>query len=108
MYICEAVDFTDEAAQIVKSLDRSSGFTRSTRKDGIAIHKGYKVGGNFNPYYKEFSEIKGIRPDYYDYDNNIIYELKPNNHLSINRGIQQLLRYNKILGGNNTLILELY
>ena len=106
--IREAVDFTDEAAKIVASLDRSSGFTKSSRKAGIAIHKGYKVGDNFILSYKEYREVPGIRPAYYDYDKKILYELKPNNPSSIRRGIRQLQLYNSLLGGNNKLILELY
>lgn len=41
--------------------------------------KGYKATRRFNPAWKEYDKIKGIRPDYIDFDKKIIYELKPNN-----------------------------
>lgn len=106
--IAKAVDFTDEAADIVKTLDRSSGFTKSTASAGRKIHDGYKVGDGFNPDWKEYKGIKGIRPDYVDFDNKIIYELKPMNSRSVRNGVRQLQRYNKALGGGFTLRLEVY
>ena len=69
--IQKAADFTDDAADIIKGLDRSSGFTKSTRSAGTQIHKGYKVGMPG----KEYDKIKGIRIDYLDMDNKVIYEL---------------------------------
>ncbi len=106
--IAKAVDFTDEAAAIIKTLDRSSGFTKSTASVGRKIHQGYKVGDGFNPYFKEYSRKRGFRPDYIDFDNNIIYELKPMNPRSVRSGIRQLTRYKKAFGGRFTLRLELY
>ena len=41
-------------------------------------------------------------------DNKIIYELKPMNPQSVRKGIRQLQRYNRELGGGFTLRLELY
>jgi hypothetical protein len=38
----------------------------------------------------------------------VFFQLKPNNHRSINQGIKQLKRYNAALGGGFTLILEVY
>ena len=106
--IAKAVDFTDDAADLIKTLDRSSGFTKSTASAGRKIHDGYKVGDRFNPNWKEYNGIKGIRPDYVDFDNKIIYELKPMNPRSVRSGIRQLQRYNKALGGGYTMRLELY
>ena len=106
--IAKAVDFTDDAADIVKTLDRSSGFTKSTARAGRKIHDGYKVGDRFTPDWKEYKDIKGIRPDYVDFENKIIYELKPMNPRSVRSGIRQLQRYNKVLGGGYTMRLELY
>ena len=84
-------------------------FTKSTSKMGIEIHKGYKVGDGFNPYWKEYRDInKKIRLDYIDFDNKIIYELKPMNPRSVRSGIRQLQKYNKSLGGGYTMRLELY
>ncbi len=68
----------------------------------------HKTGNGFNPDWKQYKEILGIRPDYVDIDNKIIYELKPMNPRSINRGIKQLQRYNEALGGGYSLVLELY
>ena len=108
VHIAKAVDFTDEAADIVKTLDRSSGFTKSTASAGRKIHAGYKTG---------YSEIKGMtkeavrgknRIDFLDEVNKVIYELKPCNPRGIKQGINQLQRYNQMLGGGYTLILELY
>lgn len=53
-------------------------------------------------------ELKGVRPDYIDFDNNIFYEWKPMNPRGVRSGIRQLQRYNKAFGGGFTLRLELY
>ena len=106
--IAKAIDFTEDAANIVKALDRSSGFTKSTARLGRKIHDGYKVGDGFNPRFKESRKIRGVRPDYIDFDNKIIYELKPMNPRSVRSGVRQLQRYNKAFGGGFTLRLELY
>ena len=106
--IAKAVDFTEDAADIVKTLDRSNGFTKSTASLGRKIHDGYKVGDGLNPKFKESRKIRGVRPDYIDFDNKIIYELKPMNPRSVRSGIRQLQRYNKAFGGGFTLRLELY
>ena len=106
--IAKATDLTGDAADIVKGLDRSSGVTKSTAGAGRKIHQGYKVGDGFNPKFKEFPELKGVRPDYIDFDNNIIYELKPMNPRGVRSGIRQLQRYNKAFGGGFALRLELY
>ena len=69
-----------------------SNFTKSSLKHGQGVHKLYKidkVGA------KEFREIKGIRPDFVDFENHRIYELKPYNPWSVRRGIKQLNKYQK-------------
>ena len=106
--IAKAVDFTEDAADIVKTLDRSSGFTKSTASAGRKIHQGYKATNNFPKMGKEFRGIKGIRPDYIDFNTRTIYELKPMNPRGVRSGIRQLQRYNKALGGGFNLRLELY
>ncbi len=106
--IAKAVDFTDEAAELVKALDRSSGFTKSSASAGRKIHDGYKATENFSSIGKEYNKIRGIRPDYIDFEAKIIYELKPMNMRSIKNGIRQLQKYNQALGGGYTLRLELY
>ena len=102
--IQKAADFTADAADIIKGLDRSSGFTKSTRSAGTQIHKGYKVGMPG----KEYDTIKGIRIDCLDMDNKVIYELKPFNPRSVKQGIRQLEKYNQKLGGGYTMVLEVY
>ena len=106
--ITKAVDFTEEAADIVKTLDRSSGFTKSSASLGTKIHKGYKATRDFPKIEKEFRKIKGIRPDYIDFSTKTIYELKPMNPRGVRSGIRQLQKYNKALGGGYKLRLELY
>ena len=106
--IAKAVDFTDDAADIVKTLDRSSGFTKSTASAGRKIHAGYKATDNFSSIEKEYRRIKGIRPDYIDFNTRTIYELKPMNPRGVRSGIRQLQKYNKALGGGFNLRLELY
>ena len=102
--IQKAADFTDDAADIIKGLDRSSGFTKSTRSAGTQIHKGYKVGMPG----KEYDKIKGIRIDYLDMDNKVIYELKPFNPRSVKQGVRQLEKYNQKLDGRYKMVLEVY
>ena len=102
--IQKAADFTDDAADIIKGLDRSSGFTKSTRSAGTQIHKGYKVGMPG----KEYDKIKGIRIDYLDMDNKVIYELKPFNPRSVKQGVRQLEKYNQKLDGEYKMVLEVY
>lgn len=106
--ISKAVDFSDDAADLVKTLDRSNGFTKSSASLGVKIHDGYKSSEKFNPVWKEFKGIPGIRPDYVDFDANIIFELKPMNQRGIRDGVRQLQKYNEALGGGFTLMLELY
>ena len=102
--IQKAADFTDDTADIIKGLDRSSGFTKSTRSAGTQIHKGYKVGMPG----KEYDKIKGIRIDYLDMDNKVIYELKPFNPRSVKQGVRQLEKYNQKLDGEYKMVLEVY
>lgn len=106
--IVKAVDFTDDAIDTIRTLDKVGDATKSTAEAGRRIHQGYKVGDGFNPLFKEFNELIGVRPDYIDFDNNIIFELKPMNSRGIRNGIKQLQRYDKAFGGGFTLILELY
>ena len=102
----KAVDLTDDALDVAKTLDRSTGFTKSTREAGQRIHKGYFSGKPG----KEFMEIPGIRPDYVgiDIEKKVIRELKPFNPRAVKAGIKQLQRYNRKLGGGYTMILDVY
>ena len=91
--IQKAVDFTDESAKMVKSLDRSKGYTRSSLRAGIYIHNGYKATSEFIKKEKEVRLISKSRPDYVDKTRKIIYELKPMNKRNVKKGIKQLMRY---------------
>jgi len=61
---------------------------------------------------KEQTIAPGCRVDGIDFDNHIIYELKPNNPQAISRGVKQLNRYtaaaNQQYGGSWTGVLKLY
>ena len=106
--IQKATDFTSDAKKIINSLDHTEGVTKSSAVAGTKIHNGYKADYiNVKGMEKEYS-YSGNRIDFLDKNNKIIYELKPNNPKSINRGIKQLKRYNNAMGGGYTLILEVY
>ncbi len=106
--IVKAVDFPDDALDTIRALDKVGDATKSTAEAGRRIHQGYKIGDGFRSVCKEYDKLKGFRPDYIDFTNNIIYELKPMNSRGIRSGIKQLQRYDKAFGGGFTLILELY
>ena len=106
--IAKAVDFTDDAADAAKNLDRVNGLTKSNRFAGTTIHSGYKKGDGFSDVFKEYTGKAGIRPDYYDSDAKIIFELKPFNGNAARAGVRQLKKYNELLGGKNIMRLEFY
>ena len=91
--IQKAVDFTPESAKIVKSLDRSKGYTRSSLRAGTYINNGYKATTAFIEEEKEVRLLSKLRPDYVDKTRKIIYELKPMNKRNVKKGIKQLMRY---------------
>lgn len=83
-------------------------------KLGQQMHKAYK-GKLHNPakgLYKEFAGVKGIRPDFVDFNKRIIYELKPNNPRQIQAGRKQLSNYQTLFeqqyGGTWKTVLDLY
>ena len=100
------MDFTDDAKKTINSLDNLNGLTKSTRKDGIDIHTGYKKGNGFMADNKEYTKAAGIRPDYYD--GTTIFELKPYNPRAAKAGVKQLRKYNSVLGGGKVMRMELY
>jgi len=104
--IAQAVDFSDDITDTLNHLDRSNGFTKSTREAGVAIHKSYKSGPGFTRAYKEYNKVQGIRPDYYD--KTTIYELKPYNLRAARAGVRQLQKYQKLLAGSKAMRLEFY
>ncbi|XHR95954.1 RHS repeat-associated core domain-containing protein [Mucilaginibacter sp. UC70_90] len=70
-----------------------NGETSATRL-GKAMHAAYKFGeADGISTFKEYTGIKGIRPDFVDFGTNTIYELKPNNFRAITDGLKQLNGY---------------
>ena len=76
---------------------------------GQAMHKQMDYGPGV---VKEKTIAPGCRVDGIDFNNRIIYELKPNNPQAIARGIRQLNRYTEAAsqqyGGTWTGVLKLY
>ena len=76
---------------------------------GQAMHKQMDYGPGV---IKEKTIAPGCRVDGIDFNNHIIYELKPNNPRAIARGLSQLNRYTKAAseqyGGKWTGVLKLY
>ena len=88
--------------------------TKSSLSNGRNIHSQYKLNDvdKLAGKFKEYGEIKGIRPDFVDISNKTVYELKPNNSQGIYRGKKQLKKYTEILskkiGGKWKGVLDLY
>ena len=68
-------------------------------KMGREIHQAYRVNqiDKAKGLFKEYGGVSGIRPDFIDLNNKIIYELKPYNPRSRKQGLKQLERYEKAL-----------
>ena len=103
-----------KASDVISTLGLK--YTKSSPINGINIHKLYKVNDIISKHgIKEYRKIPGIRPDFVDLDNYIIYELKPANKNSILRGYKQLDKYKYLFdkyrpvrNGEWQTILELY
>jgi RHS repeat-associated protein len=87
-------------------------YTRSSLQMGQQMHKTYKLGANG---FKEFRLPSGMRIDFLDIENGIIYELKPFNPRAIQAGQRQLQMYKEELmtmpqfkGINWRTVLETY
>jgi len=78
------------------------------------MHKGYKLAEHAPEFgrFKEFTGIKGIRPDFVDFGTKTIYELKPFNPRGIQMGTQQLNKYKSLFeqkyGGTWKTVLDHY
>lgn len=89
-------------------------FTKSSLSLGREIHKGYKLAEHAPELgrFKEFTGIKGIRPDFVDFGTKTIYELKPFNPRGIRMGTQQLNKYKSLFeknyGGTWKTVLDFY
>lgn len=73
-------------------LVHNSGCTEAAR-NGIKKHKEWDYGQNDKTIFKEVKLGKAGRADAVDFENRIIYELKPNNPRAIRKGWAQLNRY---------------
>jgi hypothetical protein len=88
-------------------------YTKSSLQLGQQMHRAYKAGLiNGVTRFKEFTGIKGIRPDFVDFGTKTIYELKPYNPRQIELGTKQLNKYKALFeqkyGGTWKTVLEYY
>jgi hypothetical protein len=88
-------------------------YTKSSLSLGRQMHTGYKAGlADGVTTFKEFTGIKGIRPDFVDFGTKTIYELKPFNPRQIQLGTKQLNNYKSIFeqnyGGTWKTVLDFY
>jgi len=98
----------------IRSISQSTKFTKSSLSLGREVHATYKLSEHAPALkrFKEYTGVKGIRPDFVDFGTKTIYEFKPNNPRSIKSGTKQLNNYKKIFetkfGGNWKTVLDLY
>ena len=89
-------------------------YTKSSLKLGREVHAAYRLAQHAPKLgrFKEFTGIKGIRPDFVDFGTKTIYELKPFNPNGIKMGTQQLEKYKALFeqtyGGTWKTVLDLY
>ena len=89
-------------------------YTKSSLALGREMHAGYKVAEHAPALgrFKEFTGIKGIRPDFVDFGTKTIYELKPFNPRGIQLGTKQLNNYKSLFeqnyGGTWKTVLDHY
>ena len=89
------------------------GFTKSSLELGRKVHKEYMLDYvNGTTKFKEYVLPSGKRIDFIDFDNKIIYELKPHNLNQIKNGEKQLKAYleevESIFGKGWKTILDTY
>jgi len=84
----KAVDFTDDALNTIKTLDKVNGATKSSLSAGRRIHHGYKAGDDILYGISKEVTRNRVRADFVDEANKIIYELKPNNPRGLRQGIK--------------------
>jgi RHS repeat-associated protein len=104
--------FTKEVVTTTADAAATNGETASTAF-GKAMHKAYKAGIEDGvTKFKEFTGVKGVRPDFVDFETKTIYELKPNNNRAIKQGLEQLNKYKALFekqyGGAWKIVLEHY
>ena len=105
---------TGESITNTADIGKVLSYTKSNLKKGQHMHKLYKskLHNPAKKLYKEFNQIKGIRPDFVDFNTSTIYEFKPNNPRAIKYGYKQLERnrkeFEKHYGGNWNIVLDTY
>ena len=98
----------------VSALEGGVQYTKSSLALGREVHAGYKVAEHAPALgrFKEFTGIKGIRPDFVDFGTKTIYELKPFNPRGIQLGAKQLNNYKSLFeqnyGGTWKTVLDHY
>ena len=88
-------------------------YTKSNLQLGQQMHRLYKLDeAKAGIGVKEYNKIKGIRPDFVDFNTQTIYELKPNNPRAIKQGWKQLRLYQqefqKRYPGDWKIVLDVY
>ena len=98
-------EISESGRTLIRDLYRTSeGYTVSTHRIGTQIHKNFRRNGQIIP--NSRLRVDGVSKFWHS-----IYELKPNNPKSIQRGIQQLYQYRdayKAIGKNYKMVLVLY
>lgn len=105
--------YTAFAGKLFQGGVKAAGYTKSSLQLGQKMHKAYKANKVLkNVRIKEFRLPSGKRVDFIDFENKIIYELKPNNPRQITAGKKQLDTYLKevesIYGSGWKVVLDLY
>lgn len=89
------------------------GYTKSSFELGKKVHKEYMsdVADDVNKI-KEYVLPSGKRVDFIDFENKIVYELKPNNPNQIRKGTKQLEGYleeiETVFGKGWSSVLDIY
>ena len=89
------------------------GYTKSSLELGNKVHKEYMsdVADDVNKI-KEYVLPSGKRVDFIDFENKIVYELKPNNPIQIRKGTKQLAGYleeiETVFGNGWSSVLDTY
>ena len=102
-----------EGLRLLGAAEKGVQFTKSSLSLGRRMHTLYKAGlADGVKTFKEFTRVKGIRPDFVDFNTKTIYELKPYNPRGIKEGVNQLNKYQKLFekkyGGTWETVLDTY
>jgi len=83
-----------KGGKVAKIAEKGAAATKSTLQIGQQMHRAYKADlVNGATRLKEFRFATGRQADFIDFEQGIIYELKPNNVRSLREGTQQLQQY---------------